>query len=407
LSEAEVIVGLGARTDYIATVPNADPDKLGLSADERAVLALVGRASPIGEVITRSDLPQARTIATLLALRAKGAVVPAKVNKPQQPAGPVSAALEEEIDLDPTRKKDILDLERIIDTANHFEVLGVRPGATPEESKKSFYELSRRYHPDRFFGKNLGSFRARIDRIFRRLTEAHRVLTNEEERAAYLKAHPALASAPPPAAAPSRAAAEPPTPRAPLDPVREAERRSRLSRHPYLAKGNKLKELTSRAKSHIANAEFDLAYTDLHNASQIDPHNEEVKGLLNQVRAKHEHQRADSEFKKGQELEKQGDFQAALAHYKQASNLEHKHGEAAFRAAKAVIKLGQDAMEARTFAQRAVDATPNNANYRAFLGQVLLDAGMKAMAKRQFEEALKINPNHEEAKKASKGKWFF
>ena len=74
-----MIAGLGEKTDYIASVPNADPAKLQLTAEERAMFEKVGRASQIFQVVAGSQFPEAKTIALLLSLRAKGAIVPARV----------------------------------------------------------------------------------------------------------------------------------------------------------------------------------------------------------------------------------------------------------------------------------------------------------------------------------------
>ncbi|MGA9525458.1 MAG: J domain-containing protein, partial [Myxococcaceae bacterium] len=228
MSQSENIVGLGARTDYLAQVPNADPGRLRLTPEEGRLFAQVGRASRIDEILAKSGLEEARAIALLLSLRAKGAVVPARVTRPAAPVA-IDAAMAEDVDLPTERKKEILDLERALDRLDAFELLGLRPGATAEEAKQAWYEASRRYHPDRFFGKNIGSFRVRIDRIFKRLTEAYNTLSDPKKRAAYFAAHPELAAAPKPEApAPSE--------RTPLDPERAAERRERFARHPYLAK---------------------------------------------------------------------------------------------------------------------------------------------------------------------------
>ncbi|MHB8872966.1 MAG: J domain-containing protein [Myxococcaceae bacterium] len=396
MSQHETIVGLGARGDHVAIVPNLDPARLSLTPEESLVLELVGRASVIQDVLARSGLSEPRAIAVLLSLRAKGAIVPAKVVKPAPPSGQVNAASNEEVDLDPARKKEILDLERVMDGLNHFEVFGLRPGAAPADVKKAFYEASRRYHPDRYFGKNLGSFRARIERIFRRLSEAHQVLTDLPRREAYLAAHPELSPAPPPEAQ-----------REPEDPVRAAERRARMAKHPYLAKSARLNELVTRAKAQMAKGDFGAAYTDLHMAAQLNEKNSEVTELLAEARRRHDVARGADEMKKAAEAEAAGDQSRALSAYKSAANIDAHNAEAAIRAARAMSRAGDDPKESKVFAQRAVDLEPKNAGYRVLLGQLLLEAGMKALAKRQFEEALRLEPNHPEAKKHVKKWWPF
>src|SRR4051794_5139567 len=107
-----MIAGLGEKTDYVASVPNIDAAKLQLTPDERALFERVGRATQIVALVSGSQHPEAKTIALLLSLRAKGAIVPARVQRGQQAAGVVSAAaLNEEVDLTDEKKREILELE--------------------------------------------------------------------------------------------------------------------------------------------------------------------------------------------------------------------------------------------------------------------------------------------------------
>jgi curved DNA-binding protein CbpA len=415
-----MIAGLGARTDHVATVPNLDPSRLRLTPEEGRVLASVGRVARIDEVLARSGMEEPRAIATLLSLRAKGAIVPARVvNRSSAPVQPVNAALAEEVELEPERKKEILELERSMDGLDHYAVLGVKPGATPAEVKQAYYGLSKRYHPDRFFGKNLGSYRARVERIFRRITEAQEILTDETRRAAYLKANPglAVAVATPRPATPSplpRSAASPSAPAAPPAPLTEedkaraAERQSRLARHPYLARTHRLGDLVARSKAAIAKGEFEKAYADLHQAMSVDPKNREISLLLAEARRRHEEQRAKAELERGAQLEQEGDRAGAFAAYRKAVMLDTQSAEAAFKAARVGRAFGAEKAEVRRLAQAAVDLAPELLPHRLLLAQVLLEAGDKKGAKHQYEAILKRDPNNAEAKEQlPKTRWPF
>ena len=195
MSETGAIVGLGAREDYLASDPSFRPDRAPLSREEATLLGLVGRATRILDVLGKCGLPEPVAIAALLSLRAKGAVRPARVE--HAAVAPLAdAALGEDVDLPADRKREILDLEQKLSSPNHFEVLGLAPGADREAVKNAYHQASLKFHPDRYFQRNLGSYRARLDRIFRRLSEANTVLTDDAKRAAFLKAHPSLARAP-------------------------------------------------------------------------------------------------------------------------------------------------------------------------------------------------------------------
>ena len=397
---SDVIAGLGAKTDFIAVVPQLDVRRLTLTPQETTLFALIGRASQIQEIITRSGLAEPTAIASLLSLRAKGAIVPARVQKGV--ASSFDAALLEEVDLDEKRKKEILDFEARLPGTNYFQVLGVTHLAQPDEARRAFYELSRRFHPDRFFGKNLGSFRSRVEKIFLKLIEAHEVLGDLEKRAAYLRSHPELVDAPPtdePKGAPRTRTAD--------DELRDTERRARLTRHPYLARGSKVNELIRHAKECLTKGEASLAFNDLTLAARLDERNAEVKSLLIEVRKKHDTARAELEFNNGKRLLESGDTHAALSSFKIAVGIEAHHSQANFHVAKLTLATNGDLKEASSHAQRAVDADPRNIAYREVYARILDLAGMKAMARKQFEELQKLDPENAEAKKQLKRRWPF
>lgn len=62
---------------------------------------------------------------------------------------------------------------------NYYETLGLEPGATPEEIKKSFRSLALKYHPD----KNKNSEESR--QKFMKIVEAYEVLSDEQARSKY------------------------------------------------------------------------------------------------------------------------------------------------------------------------------------------------------------------------------
>jgi curved DNA-binding protein CbpA len=300
----------------------------------------------------------------------------------------------EKVDLDADRKKEILSLERVLDQLNHFEVLGLRPGASNSEVKKAYHEASRRYHPDRYFGKNLGTFRTRVERIFKLVHESYAVLIDPQRRAEYERAHPELATK----------AAKADNLRTPEDAQRSAERRARFAKHPYLTRLTRVHELLASGKKSLITGDFSKAYADLHLASQLDPKNHEVHELIIKVRHRHEQLRAADELQRGQAAEKAGDLVLAAKTYVTAANLDRKSALAAFKAAMLLRQTGQDLKDARVLAQRAVDLEPDKADHRFLLATILEEVGLAKLANRHREEGIKLDPDHPEAKKRQKKK---
>ncbi len=311
----------------------------------------------------------------------------------------------EHVELEPERQQEILSLEAKLDTANLFEVLGVPAGAGVDEVRAAFRELSLKFHPDRFFGKKLGSFKPKLDRIFRKLVEANQTLTDDTKRAAYLAANPFVRAAVRQAGNTVGPAAQ--APKSAEDEQRDAERRARLARHPYLMKAGKVQEEVGRAKAAVAKGEFSQAFTFLNQALAIDPTHVEAKALMVEVRRKNEIARGESDLKRAQEALERGDDTAALAAFKSASNVDPKNFTAAFKAASMMERRGVDPKEVSPLAQRAVDVDPKSVEARLLLARVLEAGGMKQLAKRHLEEAAKLDPNHPEVKKSGKRLWPF
>lgn len=309
------------------------------------------------------------------------------------------------MDIDDERQKEILAQEAKCESSNLFEVLGVSSGATTDDVRLAFRELSRKFHPDRFFGKQLGPFKGRLDKIFRKLVEANQTLSDPDKRRAYLEANPFVRAAI--RAQTGSGVFQAPAAKSEAELARDKERQSRLARHPYLARAGKVHELVARAKECVTKKEFSQAFTHLNTAAQMDPQNAEVKVMLADVRRMNEQLRSDASLKAATEALDRGDDKAAVAAYKTAVQANPANDVAAFKLAILLEKHGADPKETSTWAQRAVDAKPDNAEYRVLLGRLLDAGGMKALAKKHFEEAVRLAPDHPEVKKHVKKRWPF
>jgi curved DNA-binding protein CbpA len=93
--------------------------------------------------------------------------------------------LDEEVDLSADQKKRILDLYYRLEDMDHYTLLGVGKEADKKTVKRSYFELASVMHPDRYFKKNLGSFKGKMEQLFGRVTEAHDTLVDAAKRLDY------------------------------------------------------------------------------------------------------------------------------------------------------------------------------------------------------------------------------
>jgi curved DNA-binding protein CbpA len=75
-------------------------------------------------------------------------------------------------------------LERLRRAESHYDVLGVESTAGPTELKSAYYNLARRYHPDRY-RKAQPALLTRMESAFARITQAYDTLLDNQLRANY------------------------------------------------------------------------------------------------------------------------------------------------------------------------------------------------------------------------------
>lgn len=75
-------------------------------------------------------------------------------------------------------------LARVKKAQTHYDVLGVGVNEPAQNLKNAYYQLARRYHPDRF-RKSDAALLARIESAFARITQAYDTLRDDNARATY------------------------------------------------------------------------------------------------------------------------------------------------------------------------------------------------------------------------------
>ena len=83
------------------------------------------------------------------------------------------------------RKRRVLEVHAQLGQLDYYALLGIAEGCDKKEIKRAYYAIGPDFHPDRFYGKNLGSFKAKMEAIFGRLTFAYETLASVERRAEY------------------------------------------------------------------------------------------------------------------------------------------------------------------------------------------------------------------------------
>jgi curved DNA-binding protein CbpA len=306
------------------------------------------------------------------------------------------ADLSEDVDLDVERRREILYLAATMDGWTHWQALGVPWNASVDSARDAYREKVKVFHPDRYPGRRLGSFRPRLERIFRRLTEARDALSEEVARAAY-----ARKTAPPEEIA--RTAA-----RRIEDDVRAQERKARMARtNPMVSRVSRVRELMDRGRTAMREERFADAARDFLTASAMDPALAEARSLAEEARRKASSGKARELWEKARTAELQNDLDRAQIHAEAAADAEP--GEPRYAIYVARLALQRGALEtARGRAEGAVRAAPSLAAAHEVLGEVLAAQGEGGAAKKALERALELDDGLQGAReRLRKLRWSF
>jgi hypothetical protein len=109
---------------------------------------------------------------------------PAPPDAPRQLYDPTE--LEEPgVDLDSDRRREILDTFYRLDHLDHYQLFGLERDADKKDIREAYFRLSKLFHPDTLYGKRLGSYKVKMEAVFRRLTDAYEVLGKAKKRERY------------------------------------------------------------------------------------------------------------------------------------------------------------------------------------------------------------------------------
>jgi tetratricopeptide (TPR) repeat protein len=312
---------------------------------------------------------------------------------------------EEGIDLTRDEQQRILEFEASLDRPYH-SLLGVDRDADAKAIKRAYFGLSKEFHPDRHYRRELGGFAARLERIFRKIVEAYELLSDPATRAEIERS---MSQTPPPAApeavSETDQAERPPSavPAAPVSGKRAAL--ERLRQH-FRIPEKVMAERRFKAKQFYQSAMISAkkgcwleAGASVRLAIAFDPWNDEYKNGFAEVQAQVHQVRANELLQEADESLSDNAQQQAMRMYEEALGYRPCDPEINEKAAKLALELGElDA--AREYAETACELSPQSVSSHLVLGKVLVRSGVRDRAKEVLERALEIDPDNEETKSA-------
>ncbi len=306
--------------------------------------------------------------------------------------------IDPELDLDVELQRRIVAFEASLASASYHETLGVDRGADARQIKRAYFQLSKQFHPDRYFRRNVGAHAARLDRIFKHVSLAYELLSDPATRAEIERS---MASGPPAEGAYRMNGAGAAEERAPAKGYRKPTRMENLER---LRSRFKLPAKALAERRFKARQFFQSARAAAHQKSWLeaaasarlaiafDPWNAAYKEGFAEIQAEVHAARAIALLEQADGAGAQSDALKLLEeaiHYRPADTALHA------RAARLALELGQ-LEDAQEYAESACDLEPDRAEHRLLLCRALRRRGDAAGARDALDAAAKLAPGDAE-----------
>lgn len=250
----------------------------------------------------------------------------------------IDAQVDEEVEIDPELRKWIVEMHAQLERLTHYDLLGLRRSADAKDVKRAYFRFAGMVHPDRFFQKRIGRYKAMIDAIFARLSLAHDTLRVAATRAEYDAALDEFLNSD--ASAASRFGN---APKAPVDPKVAAERQKAMDalKQRFEAGKGDAQTLAFAAKRAQAAGDLPGAIDAYRKAALAAPTDEAIKKTLVELEGVAAERLVDSHAKKAALEERFGRWAEAAASWQKVVEARPADADAQARLKNALARAGR------------------------------------------------------------------
>jgi curved DNA-binding protein CbpA len=298
---------------------------------------------------------------------------------------------EKDGDEDPAAREAYESLERVREevirklhfsnSADYYDVLSVTRHATTAEIKAAYYNLAKKYHPDRYHQHDTGDLRGKLEALFALITHAYDTLSQPPERASYdekiRKASGSLA----------QTALRTPTP-----PIAEPGSEPRTSDDLGVAAS-----APKTSNGHQVDSDS-LPPTPIESTG--------AEGIANTTKSGPQlppAQMAELYYQQGRARFERKEYHAAVHLLREAIKLDPSRAPYHYHLGIALIRNPRTRRDAEIHLSKAAELEPYNAQIRLKLGLLYKEAGLYKRAEHFFREALKMDPENRVATRELSG----
>ena len=163
-------------------VEDADVGAHDISAQEAFVHSCIDGVLNVEDIADLTVLAPAEVFASIERLVSLKLV---EWVAPKASSAPPETELVEDVEIDGVLQERIIQAFHRSEKLNHYELLGVAMDAERVEIRNAYFALSKVFHPDAYYGKRLGSFKPKMEVVFRKVTDAYEAVGRAKKREAY------------------------------------------------------------------------------------------------------------------------------------------------------------------------------------------------------------------------------
>lgn len=329
--------------------------------------------------------------------------------KPKQPKKDATTVFDLSLD----EQQDIERAEQGFESKDYWEIFGLDETSKVSDIKRAYFTFSKKYHPDRFFGRELGPFATRLDILFQKIQRAYETLKNEERKQEYARLHPPPARDASKIHLDKRDAAQTDAQTRPQQTNKEdtytkeqrlEQRRKKIKqqRHgkplhrvwarPKAFGGDreKAEQMFAQGLEQLRQGAVAIASASFKLATIYDPNNQKYRELFEQSKEQSLLQRAVQMAHSAESAMAEGNVAQAAEILMRAFELAPQKTDYALRAAEHLAALGQ-MRDALHLATQAIEIAPNRLEPRLAIIGLLCSVGRHEQAKNHLEKAVSLD----------------
>lgn len=423
-----------------------------LSAEETQVLFSLSDSTPIQQIIAICGLPELQALQAIHALYVTGILqsttappptnnivtettkpTPTSTSKPTPTSTSTPKTESKASDDDEVKfQQEVTRMLAFFASADLYEILGVTRKASESDIKKAYYQLAKKYHPDRVHKTSSPDLKTAVEKVFAKISEAYEKLKDAETRKRYDTQIGSKASSNPPAKVPTQtpkptpASTPVPTPtpaptnNTPRPSTAAAPNSAPANQRPTSAPQTTPAPVASAPSTASAPAQSPRPVSPSPTpvaasqpaarpvtsqpaqptAAAAAPKIEAGKtGAVSPNKDDKGPNSAEIIFNKGQQALKAQDIARAAYLFREAVNLSPDNKDYKLQLIQILLKNQKWHKEAEEILLDLAKKDSTNANYLAMLGSIYKAAELDAKAKAKFEEALSYDPSNKLARR--------